>query len=453
MMPNRTCLFALVALGLTACGGSTASPSNSSNDAPTIDQASTTRATPSAAGLQVAGTANNAFALNLYAQVAPTANGGNVMTSPLSASLALTMAYAGAEGETATEMASALQLQGSAATIFDSENALSQALAGRAAAALTADQQNAKQAGGAAAAPDPSNYVLQVVNSVWGEKTYPWATPFLDILAQSYGTGVYLEDFVGNPSGALTAINDWVSTETADKINDLLLPGTIDSSTRIVLVNAVHLKLPWQNPFQVAQTASGSFTRGDGTQLTASFMHQDLEAGYVETAEAQVVSLPLSGGQLSVVFALPKNGLASLVSSLTPETWGAMANAGLADVVLSLPKFTFTSASFSLSSALQALGMKTAFNPTAADFKGLCANPPDGDNLFISDVLQKATMDVAENGVEAAAATAVTFAGTAAPVTQATVSFDQPFLVSIVDSSGAILFLGQIDDPTNAGGP
>jgi serpin B len=420
-----------------------------------LDESSETRSAPSASALAPAVAANNAFALSLYGQVAPTVDGGNLMTSPLSASLALTMTYAGAQGQTATEMASALQLPATPSSIFAGQNALSQALAGRAAAAFASDQTTAQSAG--EPAPDPSDYALAVVNSVWGEKTYPWAAPFLDILASDYGTGVYLEDFVNNPSGAVQTINGWVSAETADKINNLIPPAAIDSSTRMVLVNAVHLKLPWQSPFVPAQTANGTFTRGDGTQVTASFMNQtfsDGTAGYVETSDATVVSIPLSAKQLSVVIAMPKGGLSSFVSSLTPATWSALtATTFSQNVVLSLPKFTFTSPSFSLATALQALGMNSAFNPQAADFKGLCSAPPDGDNLYISDVLQKATMAVAENGVEAAAATAVLVAGAGIETPSVTVTINQPFLVSIVDSSGAIVFLGQIDDPTNAGSP
>jgi serpin B len=250
----------------------------------------------------------------------------------------------------------------------------------------------------------------------------------------------------------MQTINDWVSTETADKIENLLPPGSIDATTRMVLVNAVHLKLPWVNPFQPASTAPGPFTRGDGSQVTASFMHQYVFAGYAETDQAQVVSLPLSGSQLSVVFAVPKTDLASLVASLTPETWTAMTTAGTTDVDLSLPKFTFTTKSFSLAAAVQALGMKTAFDPVNANFKGLCASPPDGRNLYVGDVLQKATMTVAEQGVEAAAATAVLVLTGGAEMTPTVVTIDHPFLVSIVDSSGAIVFLGQIGDPTDAGG-
>jgi serpin B len=413
----------------------------------TLDESTLGRSAPSAAALGNAVTSNNAFAFELYGQVAPTADGGNLLTSPVSASLALTMTYAGAQGTTASQMAQVLQLDGDGGSPFDAQNALSQALAGRAAAALQEAQSNSPST-----PPSPSDYQLQVVNSVWGERTYPWASSFLDVLAQSYGTGVYLEDFVGNPAGAENTINAWVSYETADKINDLLPQGTLTSDTRIVLVNAIHLKLPWAQPFQTSATANGTFTRGDGSTVTASFMNQTLETSYVETADAQVVSLPLSGGLASVVFALPKNGLSSLVSSLTPTAWASMTAATTpASVTISLPKFDFTSPTFSLATALKALGMTAAFDPTAANFKGLCATTPDGDNVYIADVLQKATMAVAENGVEAAAATAVIGVGLAAPSQQVAISFDQPFLVSIVDSSGAILFLGQIDDPTASG--
>jgi serpin B len=460
----------LLSLGGVACSGSSpsASPSRGTDPSPgapdggptsdaapgfdagvPIERASASRDAPSPAPLAGAVTANNAFALTLYGKVAPTANGGNLITSPLSASLALTMLYAGAQGQTASEMASALSLPADASAVFDGENALSQALAGRAAAALAYDQGQVWQG-----KPDPSDYALQVVNSVWGQETYTWAAPFLDVLARSYGTGVYLEDFVSDATGATQTINSWVSFQTADKISGLLPPGALTSDTRMVLVNAVHLKLPWASPFQVAQTASAPFTRGDGSQVTASFMHQGFEtASYVETDQAQVLSLPLSGNQLSVVIALPKNGLASLVSSLTPQTWAAMTSAGSQDVLLSLPKFSFTTQSFSLAKPLQALGMKTAFDPAQANFKGLCASPPDGNNLYVSDVLQKAMMAVSESGVEAAAATAVVNAGTAAPSSFVTLTIDHPFLVSIVDSSGAIVFMGQIDDPTNAGSP
>ena len=119
-------------------------------------------------------------------------------------------------------------------------------------------------------------------------------------------------------------------------------------------------------------------------------------------------------------------------------------------MVLSLPKVGFTSASFSLASALRAMGMSDAFDANAADFSGLCAHPRAGEYLHIADVLQKTMLGMAEKGVEAAAATGITLVATsasnAAPVTMVV---NRPFVLSIIDiPTGAVLFLGHITDPT-----
>lgn len=453
-------------LGLAACsGGSNASSPTSpgddssppGDDASTppanvdIDQASVARTAASsipAADVAGAATANNAFAFDLYGHVlAAQTTPGNVLTSPISASLALTMTYAGAQGTTATQMASALHFGSAASTIFDGQNGLSAALASRAATALAAGQQLASE--NDQPAPSASDYVLQVVNSVWGEQTYPWAQPFLTTLAQSYGTGVYLEDFIHQWEPARLAINAWVSTETDDKIENLLPSGSLDDTTRMVLVNAIHLKLPWENPFQTGQTQNATFTRADGTTVSAPFMNQANYFPYVDDGTAQIVALPLVGSQLSVVFAMPHGDLATYEAGLT----SLAIPSGQADVALSLPKFTFTSPSFSLAQALQQMGMTQAFDPTAAQFQGMCAQTPDGDNLYIADVLQKAMIAVQETGVEAAAATAVIMdgaSGVSAPPVP--LVLDKPFVVAIVDQpTNAILFLGHIEDPTATG--
>jgi serpin B len=448
-------------VGSTGSGsGSGSSVSGGSGSSASIVREDVSRKSVPSSDANAAVAANNAFALALYGELSPAANGGNFLTSPISADLALTMTYAGAQGETATQMASVLHIPPSGTSIFDAQNALTSALNGRAATALGADTKTASQNGGAP--PSPSDYALQVVNAVWGQTGYPWETPFLDILAESYGTGVYVEDFRANPSSAESAINAWVDTATSGKINPLLAPGAVTTDTRMVLVNAIHVKLPWQSPFETSATQPGTFTRGDGSTVQAQMMSQSfgqdtfpaVNIGYQATSAGQFLSLPLSGGQLSVVFALPTTDLASLASSLTatsfsPPTTGDYVN-------LTLPKFSYTTNTFSLAAALASLGMTDAFNRDLADFRGICANPPDGDNLYIQDVLQKATLDVAENGVEAAAATAVLVGGAAVatenPPPTINLVFDKPFMVSIVDATGAVLFLGQIDDPTATGG-
>ncbi|HEY3819691.1 MAG TPA: serpin family protein [Polyangiaceae bacterium] len=450
----------LLLASTAACSGSSAAhptPPGSPPDVPVaqLDIPRDSAASISPATVAGAVAANNAFAFDLYGHVLASQPAGNALTSPISASLALTMTYAGAQGQTATEMATALHYGAAAGAIFDGQNGLSQALASRGAAAL-ASAQNQPGAAPGQTPPDPADYQLQVVNSVWGEQTYPWATPFLTTLAKSYGAGVYLEDFVHQWDPARQAINAWVSTETNDKINDLLTPGSLDDTTRLVLVNAIHLKLPWASPFQVAATAAAPFTRADGSTVSAPFMNQTEELAYTDDGAAQIVALPLAGGQVSVVIALPHGDLAAYEAGLSASTPNALVppTAGQS-VALSLPKVTFTSPTFSLASSLQAMGMVQAFDPSAANFTGMCPSTPDGDTLYIGDVLQKATVAMQETGVEAAAATAVIVGGASvaepAPVPMVV---NRPFVLAIVDvPTGALLFLGHVEDPTDAGSP
>jgi serpin B len=400
--------------------------------------------------VDVAVAANNAFAVDLYGRLEADAGTGNLLVSPISASLALTMAYAGAVGQTATEMAAALHFGPDAgSSIFDGQNALDQTLTGRGAAALASVVQNNAQAGVDAAAPSPSDYELQVVNSVWGEKTYTWSTPFLTIMAKSYGAGVYLEDFINQPDEARQAINAWVGAETDDKIENLLPEGAIDPMTRMVLVNAIHLKFPWANPFDPSTTQVGSFTRADGTTVSPSFMNDTLRVPYTDDGQAQIVGLPLSGGDLSVVIALPHEGtrLQAYESALSTGSAALAQPSSTSDITLSIPKVTFTSPTFSLKPALQAMGMEVAFTP-AANFTGMYT----GGGLYLFDVLQKTTIAMQETGVEAAAATAVLIEALAAESPSASVIVNRPYLVAIIDvPTGAILFLGQVEDPTAGG--
>jgi serpin B len=165
----------------------------------------------------------------------------------------------------------------------------------------------------------------------------------------------------------------------------------------------------------------------------------------------------LSNQQLAVVVALPHGDLATYEAGLAATSAGLAMPTDTALVQLSVPKVSFTSPTFSLATALKAMGMPIAFDSVNADFKGLCTDPPDGDNLFISDVLQKAMIAMQETGVEAAAATAVLVAGDSAveepPPVPIPMIVDRPYVLSIVDiATGAVIFLGHIVDPTQTGG-
>jgi serpin B len=426
---------------LAACGGSTRSGSGGGI---AVDKAAVQRDPASKGDVQVAIAANNAFATDLFSRLAAGQAGANVFASPVSASLALTMTYAGAKGDTATQMAKALHFDPSA-SIFDAQNALSQELAGLAPAALASAKQSANDGEPGSTTPAADDYRLDVVNSVWGQQGASWASPFLTVLGKSYGAGMYLADFAGAPDAARQSINDWVSAQTANKISDLLPMGSIDAATEIVLVNAIHLKLPWAYPFDASRTAPSPFTRADGSTVQASFMTEDHMFDYVDNGKAQIATLPLVGFGVNVVLAMPHDDLATYEAALAADPTALGGPGDGEEAAVHVPKLDFTSSSFSLTNALEAMGMTDAFS-SAADFSGMNG----GGGIYIKDVVQKAMLSLAESGVEAAAATAVIGASLSATLMTTTVTFDHPFVIAITDQVGAILFLGHVADPTRA---
>jgi serpin B len=387
----------------------------------------------------------SAFAFDLFGKVNDaSAQAKNFVCSPASVSLALGMTYAGAAGNTAAQFRSVLHITQDPATYFKSLDWLTLALGGRADEALAAKTT----AGGPA--QDPAEYRMHVVNSIWGDKTLAFQKPFLDTLASSFGAGVYLADFMNQPEAERQRINAWVSQETLDKINGLLPQRSITAATRTVLVNALHLKLPWGSPFATAETSQSPFALGGGTLVNVPFMHQHNNFPYAEDAAAQAVAVPLAGWSLYLVLLVPKTGtsLAGLEgASLTTEV-KALTTAAFAKptyLSLLLPRFKFTIDSTSVAGPLKALGLVDAFTQ-AADFSGM-AMP---EKLAFDDVFHKAMIGAKETGLEAAAATAVVIAppGMPPPIA-AEVIADHPFFFGIYDKPTATwLFLGHVVDPS-----
>jgi len=400
--------------------------------------------------LQNAVRANNAFALALFGQVVAHPSPSNVLFSPLSASLALTMAYAGANGGTKSQMADALGFARDAeGSTFAGQNALSQALDARAAMALSQAQQLAAEA--RAPKPNASDYQLNLLNSIWGQQTYAWQKPFLDTLAANYGAGVNQQDFMHAPELARITIDDWVSTRTNNQINGLFSPGMLDERTRLVIVNALHLKFPWAKPFTASDTKADYFDDGAGTSVMVEFMHAMHDFPYVDDGQAQVLALPLANGELSVLIALPHAdvSLAAYEAALTAGSIALAVPTSLAQVALSLPKIPFAASSLSLSEPLQALGMRDALDAGAADFSGICAQPPDGGKPYVADVLQKSVISWQEQGVEAAAANAVVFEDMGTEVAPPVeVQVNRSFVLAVIDQeTSAVLMLGHITNP------
>jgi serpin B len=380
---------------------------------------------------QMAVAGHNAFAFDLYRQLAISAK-GNLVFSPTSIEYALAMTYAGAHGNTAAEMATALHFTADTPPAF---NRFATDLASR----------NIAQSADAGDAPWLE---LDLVNTAWAQKGYSFVPDYLDVLSVNYDAGVKLLDFQTDPNGATDAINGFVADHTRDRIQNLLPPGALDNLTRLVLTNCVHFWGSWQVPFDANATSSASFHVAAG-DIQLPTMHQRTFLGYAEGSDWQATALPYAGGKLSFVIVLPGAGQLDTVRSRLSSDWldaaVAQMNATPTKLALALPKFRYDFGTVSLKQTLQALGMKDAFVPDVADFSGM----EPKKELYIANVFHKAFVQVAEKGTDAAAATSavVSTRVSGSSVVPKPFIVDRPFMFLIRDDTGLVLFVGEVDVP------
>lgn len=370
--------------------------------------------------------ANNRFALELYKQGkdAP----GNFAISPYSVFSALAMTYAGARGQTETEMARVLHLP------FD--QAKNHAAAGALRTALL----------DAASAP---GCTLSVANRLWGQKGYDYLDSFLETTRAAYGAQLAPLDFQHEPGPARQQINDWTFQQTRGKIRDLLPEGSITKLTRLVLTNAIYMKAAWRKPFDASSTEDGPFHVTPTEEIKVPTMSQTCHYRYAHRDKVRILILDYAASRQSMVILLPDeiDGWRKLESDLTPgkvESWlDAVEDR---DVALWLPRF-HALADLELQTILSRMGMPSAFGSSGeADFSGINGK----HDLFISAVVHKAVVDVEEKGTEAAAATAVvaTLGLQVTPEDLVALAIDHPFLFLIRDeATGCILFMGRVVNP------
>jgi serpin B len=371
---------------------------------------------------------NSTFAFDFYKAALEERN-GNLFYSPHSISLALAMTYAGARGETAQQMANTLHFTLSHDNFHRAFNSL--------------DIELGKHGEGAEG-KDDEGFRLNIVNALWGQKDYNFLSTFLDILAENYGAGLRILDFVNETEKSRITINDWVSDQTEGRIEDLIPQGTIDPATRLVLTNAIYFNAAWLHPFDKVMTADGPFYLPDGGHVIVPMMRQTESFGYADGEEYQAVELLYDGGALSMVILLPETGqFTAFEEALKAQQVDAIIKElQNTQVTLTIPKFEFDS-DFSLKDTLASMGMPIAFSGSA-DFSGMTGSP----DLYIDEVLHKAFVSVDEAGTEAAAATAVIMRETAIPAQPIEVTIDHPFIFLIRDiDTGAILFVGRVLNP------
>jgi len=387
-------------------------------------------ATPadSAQNLQSFVSGNTKFSLDLYRQLK--GNGENIFFSPYGISEALGMTYVGARAETEAQMAKALCFS------------LDQGHLHRAFADLRRQLEVRKRT---------DSVELDIANMLWPQSGYSLKGDFLSTCTREYGVEIRQLDYVRDIEGSRLSINSWVADRTRNKILDLIPPNVLTSSTRLVLTNAVYFKAAWKEPFDSRQTHTAPFILADSKASSSKFMNRQARFLYTQTPTAQILQIPYKNDGFSMLILLPKtaDGLPKLEKLLTANSihnWRSRLQTN--DVNVFLPKFKLTS-TFSLPAALKSLGMIDAFG-SSADFSGMTG----GRILFISEVIHKAFVDVSEAGTEAAAATAVEMNAMAIrpdhskpPVVQ--FRADHPFLFLICENStGAVLFLGRLTDPS-----
>ena len=417
---------------LTACGegqGSTAVSSEVRSDRE--------RAAPSALDTEVAGLVdgNSAFAFDLYRALG--GQRGNLFYSPHSISIALSMTYAGAGGQTASQMGDTLHFRLSQDRLHPAFNALAQQLASR-------GEPTRDGAG--------EGFRLNIVNAVWGQQDHDFLEPFLDVLAESYGAGVRPVDFKVAPEESRLAINDWVAENTEDRIRDLIPPDVINKLTRMVLTNAIYFNASWRYPFHESNTRERPFYLLDGDVVQVPMMSTEKEFLYASGDGYQAVDLPYVGHELSMTVIVPDRGrFAEFEDSLDSVLVDRLVEGFESRyVTLDLPRFEFES-QFRLGETLRSMGMSNAFDPAAADFSGMDGRSclaGDPECLFIREVVHKAFVSVDEAGTEAAAATGVVMQVESAAPEPVSVTVDRPFIFLIRDlETDAILFIGRVEEP------
>ncbi len=397
---------------------------------PTTPPSTPAPAPLSAAEAKKLASASNAFGLDLFQKIR--SQKGNLAVSPASISTALAMPWAGAKGETAAQMQKVLHADGTSKDVAPLFGRLGRSL------------------------QDPSRPLkIRVANRLFGEKSYTFEKPFLDVTANDFAAPLEPVDYKNASEDARLRINGWVEAQTEKRIVDLVPKGAIDKDMRLTLVNAIYFLGDWAAPFEKTSTSDADFSVTKSQKKKVPTMHMTGHFNFTEKYGALALELPYKGVTTSMLFVLPKDtdGLEKLEASLTPaKLEGLVSSLTDKKVDVALPKFTIEPGeSLNLGDVLKALGMTAAMDPKKADFTGITNPPNPEDRIYIGKVLHKAFVKVDEKGTEAAAATAVLMPRlTSAPMPEPMVSFhaDHPFLFFLRDNaSGLVLFMGRVNDP------
>lgn len=361
-----------------------------------------------------------AFGLRLLDQVVQERKNENVLISPYSAHVVLSMTMSGAMGKTREEMAKVLELSAVPASQSDA-NAQSMIRS------VTSDH----------GAP-----TLLVANAAFIDKELDVVAAFVDRCKKFYSADIR-NVALADPS-TLESINKWCADNTNNKINKIL--DSLSKDDIMVLLNAIYFKGNWDQKFEKGDTLEQPFHLLSGGTKNVQMMSRLDDMQYYRGKDFACVSLPYEGRKTAMIVMLPDKGkspaqLIPIISAKFPQSFEKQS------VNLQMPRFKIECTT-RMNDALKKLGMVQAMSSSNADFSGMVSAKI---KAYISQVLQKTYMDVNEEGTEAAAVTAVTMTralASATPVKPISFTVDRPFMVALVHTpTNELLFLGVINDP------
>lgn len=373
-------------------------------------------------------TANNAFAFDLYSNIAKE---DNLVFSPYSIFTAMAICYDGAENSTKEQIAYVFNYPLNKPVLEETSKEMM-------------DTINS----------DDDNFVLNTANALWVRKEYPLNQEFAKNSKKYYGGNVTNLDFRGEPEESRIIINEWVASKTNDKIKYLIPGDLITYDTAIIMTNAVYFKGKWMNEFDAINTEKRLFyasSSEDGTPVDMMYIQEYFSYGEYE--HAKIVELPYKGNDLCMYIVLPEeNNIEEFEDIFTLSDYDTLKSSMDSQLVHTyLPKFKIDTKT-ELPDTLKSMGIVDAFDSNKANFSGMydAQKVPEDYKLWLDDAIHQTFINVQEEGTEATAATAIEAVDSIALEPEQELEFkaDHPFMFFIEDKrTGCILFMGKVENP------
>jgi len=366
----------------------------------------------------------------LYLEESKISTKNNIVISPLSIHLAMSMLYYGLKGRSRKELRNALGLD------------LVKKRAHLEEASKVLDTYESLQ---------DENITLSVANGLYVTNNSRVEPEYANLIRNQFDAEINFLDFTQKKVAA-DIINGWADNKTHGLIQNLVSDESIDRETKLLIVNAVYFKAKWLKPFDEKHTKRGKFMTLNNTEKNVDFMflRENLESAFIEDLNSTVIAIPYADEDYKMIIIHPQestniNNLETTLfnNSTSKGIESYLSKLGKKETDFFLPKFE-TGSDISLVKHFQAMGVNQIFREDAA-FKAI-TNTTD---VAVSDIIHKTKIEVNEEGSEAAAATAVIF--TKVFTRKPKIRINSAFIFFIFDTKNKIpIFTGKIVDPVGA---